>query len=161
MRGVKPRAPPLGWDSQNPEPAISWRRKKESYPLEADDSEFQSAAAPPALRFLRRARRPFQGVEIDGADAEPTPPPKSLHAPPLSRGAPFHERASSAARTRDWYWRRKAGRSVYRLELEEAGVEDLLTAAGLLELVGADDHAAVEAALRKLIAVMIEDDRRA
>jgi hypothetical protein len=67
---------------------------------------------------------------------------------------------TSAARTRHWYARRKAGRAVYRLELDQADLETLLVSAGVLELSGADQHAAVEQALARLIAVMIEDDRR-
>ena len=39
---------------------------------------------------------------------------------------------TSAARTARWYARRKAGRSVYRLELDTAAVEDMLVAAGLV-----------------------------
>jgi hypothetical protein len=83
-------------------------------------------------------------------------------APEQRPSGAFHgrPRISSAARTRDWYARRKEGKRVYRLELEAAAVEDLLTHAGLLALVDGDDHAKIEAALGRLIAIMIEDDRR-
>jgi hypothetical protein len=99
------------------------------------------------MRFLRRA----QWVP------EPEPLPKPRLEPPQRQRVAL---VSSAARTRDWYARRKEGKRVYRLALDEGATVDLLTHASLLQVVDGDDHRKVEAALARLIAVMIEDDSR-
>jgi hypothetical protein len=53
---------------------------------------------------------------------------------------------SSRDRTARWYRRRRAGKAIFALELDEIGVERLVERAALLQPFEADDHAKVEAA---------------
>jgi hypothetical protein len=68
---------------------------------------------------------------------------------------------SSAARTREWYRRRRAGKAIFALELDEVGVERLVERAGLLQPLEADDHAVVERALERLVEMILLEDETA
>jgi hypothetical protein len=151
MRGVRKRAPPYGFDAANPPPELGWRQKRERYPLEADDSEVQSAASPPALRFLRSARAAWapKAAEYVEEAPESIPEPK----PPQQ---PTAHRRAAAARTRDYRQRLRSGRALLQVEVPIIEVEQLLVDAGLLSP-DCDDRPTVEAALGKLIALLVAD----
>lgn len=68
---------------------------------------------------------------------------------------------SSAARVRRCRERARNGRVVYRIEADELEVEALLVEARLLPPGGVDDRAAVEAALGRLIELLLIDRRNA
>jgi hypothetical protein len=181
MKGVptRSRPPPFGWEPEDaPEPR--WKAQRKLGALADPDLQPGSRTAP-ALRFLRRARwaqdetesaaepipgkrrrgRPRKAIAGVGPAPEAAPSLKTHPAPPERLTERFHGRpvVTSAARTRLWAARRRNGKRVYRLELEEAAVEDLLVSAGLLQLTGADNHHAVEQALGRLVEIMVEDDR--
>lgn len=148
MRGVRRRPGPYGYDSENPEPEIGWRQKKERYGGLADVDEVD--ASPPALKFLRSARytrRP-----------EPVPAQKSLQQPPAHRRDAFHARSTvtSKLRMRDYRKRIRNGRALLQVEVDIVEVERLLVDAGLLGP-DCDDRPIIEAALEKLIALLVAD----
>jgi hypothetical protein len=68
--------------------------------------------------------------------------------------------SSSAARQRQHYRRSRAGRAVFAIEADVIGIEELVTAAGLLPA-NVDDHHSVEAALGRLLELLIADHRQA
>lgn len=63
----------------------------------------------------------------------------------------------SAERSRRWR-RRASGRAVFRVELDEAAVVDVLIATGHLHLSAADDPEQVRHALERLIASLVAMD---
>jgi hypothetical protein len=177
VRGVRPRPPPFGWDSPDDAPKLGWRRRKEIIGGAFADADEVGVQDVPALRFLNRSR--WASQEVNGTTVVPEaipgkkrrgrprkavgaePTPERQEAPHPQPEA-FHERpsVSSAARVRAWYARRKKGKRIYRLELEEGATVDLVVNAGLLPLVDGDDHPKVEQALQRLNEIMIEDDQR-
>jgi hypothetical protein len=67
---------------------------------------------------------------------------------------------SGADRQRDFYRRRKAGRAIFALEGDAVGVAEVVIATGFLARGQEDDHANVEAALERLLDLMVADHRR-
>lgn len=68
--------------------------------------------------------------------------------------------STSAARQFRSYHRHKAGKRVYSIEADECGLEELLRVANLLPP-NVDDHAVVEAALARLVELLVQDHRQA
>jgi|RhiMethySRZTD1v2_1073278.scaffolds.fasta_scaffold3789369_1 hypothetical protein len=63
---------------------------------------------------------------------------------------------SGADRLRRHRERRACGRSVFRIEAPRFDLADALTHGGFLECWDADDHAAIEAALERMVEVFIK-----
>jgi hypothetical protein len=63
---------------------------------------------------------------------------------------------TSALRTRHYRERIRSGRAVFRIEADVCALERALTEAGLLQS-GTDDHRVVEAALSRLVELLIAD----
>jgi hypothetical protein len=56
--------------------------------------------------------------------------------------------------------RAEAGLAVYRLTLPEVDLADMLVAGRFLDPLAADDHAAVEKALERLMAMLMAEEKR-
>jgi hypothetical protein len=148
LRGARKPRPPHGWDDAHPEPAVGWRQRKEKFGALADPDE-PPPAAPPALRFLQRAQW-----------AEPSPAKKPLQQPTGGRGEPFHGRpsvTSAAVKQKHFRERVKAGKCVLKVECESHAIEALLEDAGLLTPAKDAARTEVEAAVERLLALLIAD----
>jgi hypothetical protein len=137
MQGRRPPMPPYGWPAGE-EPRPSWRKMKEG----------RADREPPAARYP-----PFRRSAV----AFVPPPPEAEAAVESSAGVPDRRdrRRASLARFRA---RERSGRSFYRTEHDDVDLEELLRGAGQL---GADDddHAAVEAALQRLVDFLIAEHK--
>lgn len=68
------------------------------------------------------------------------------------------QNSSSADRQRRYRARLRAGRAVYRVEVDDAAITDLLVASGFLPLTSADDHEKTRQALERLLASLVTAD---
>jgi hypothetical protein len=101
------------------------------------------------MRFLRRPQC-----------QEPTSPENPLQEPPPPRGGPFQRPtvvSSAAVKQKLFRERVRAGKQVLRVEVEAHAVEALLEAAGLLPPATDTGRPEVEAAVGKLLALLIRD----
>jgi hypothetical protein len=63
----------------------------------------------------------------------------------------------TARRLRKYQARRRSGQKCYRLTLDEIDTEEMLLASGTLAPADRDDHSKVEAALQRLLSILIAD----
>jgi hypothetical protein len=68
-----------------------------------------------------------------------------------------HPPTPSARRLRRHRARQRNGQCVYRVTMDQVDLEELLIAARTLSSNARDDHAAVEAALQRLLSILITD----
>jgi hypothetical protein len=140
MKGVpaRSRPPPFGFDV---EPEVGWKARK----------KFGDYAELPALRFLSRARAAVEVERLPSGE-------KPRQRPPAPRRAPFQKRANSAAiKQKHFRERVKAGKCVLKVECEQGALEALLEASGLLPPATDAARTEVEAAVGKLLALLIRD----
>jgi hypothetical protein len=75
----------------------------------------------------------------------------------LAREFEGHVPSGGARRLRRYQARRRNGQACYRIVQDQVDLEELLLAAGTLSPLDRDNHAAVEAALARFLAILIAD----
>jgi hypothetical protein len=75
----------------------------------------------------------------------------------VARELEGHRPSAAALRVRKFRTRQRNGERVYRVAVDQIGLEELLIAAQTLSPSARDDHTAVEAALKRLLSILIVD----